>query len=130
MDKFKLIAFAIVGGFAMLMVGGFLVLEATQRPTSTYVIFATSILGNLAVFGGLGYKQAKQSETLDVVAKNVNGNNTRMLDTIDKQAEQINDLLTLLPGELTQSVDVTPAIDEKTMTRLRAEADKLPKHSA
>ena len=73
MDKFKLIAFAIVGVFAIGLIAGFIVLEATGRPTATFIVFGSGILGNLAIFGGLGYAQVKQSEKLDTIKTQTNG---------------------------------------------------------
>ena len=128
MDKFKLIAFAIVGVFAIGLVAGFIVLEANGRPTSTFIIFASSILGSLGIFGGLGYGQVKQSEKIDTVAKNVNGNSTRMLDTIETQQQQIAGLLAALPATTAAPVDTTPAMSEDTILRLREDAARLPSH--
>ena len=131
MDKFKLIAFAIVGVFSVGLVAGFIVLEVTGRPTSTFLIFGGSILSSLGVFGGLGYGQAKQSEKLETVAKNVNGNSTRMLDTIETQQGQIAALLAALPATgASAPVDVTPAMSEDTILRLREDAARLPSHRA
>jgi hypothetical protein len=73
MDKFKLIAFAIVAVFAVALAVGFVVLEATGRPTATFIVFGSGILGNLAIFGGLGYAQVKQSEKLDTIRTQTNG---------------------------------------------------------
>lgn len=73
MDKFKTIAFVIVSAFAVILVGGFIVLEVTGRPTSTFLLFGTTVLGNLAVFGGLGYAQTKQGEKLDRIQGQTNG---------------------------------------------------------
>jgi hypothetical protein len=73
MDKFKLIAFAIVSIFAVVLVGGFLYLEGAGRLTSTFLLFGTTILGNLAIFGGLGYAQLKQGEKLDQIKTQTNG---------------------------------------------------------
>jgi hypothetical protein len=130
MDKFKLIAFAIVGVFAIGLVAGFIVLEANGRPTSTFVIFAGGILSSLGIFGGLGYGQVKQSEKLETVAKNVNGNSTRMLDTIETQQRQIAGLLATLPATVAAPVDTTPAMSEDTILRLRSDAAQLPSHRA
>ncbi|ROS57194.1 hypothetical protein [Frigoribacterium sp. PhB118] len=130
MDKFKLIAFAIVGVFAIGLVAGFIVLEANGRPTSTFVIFAGGILSSLGIFGGLGYGQVKQSERLETVAKNVNGNSTRMLDTIETQQQQIAGLLAALPATVAAPVDTSPAMSEDTILRLRSDAAQLPSHRA
>lgn len=73
MDKFKTIAFVIVAAFAVILVSGFIVLEVTGRPTSTFLLFGTTVLGNLAVFGGLGYAQSKQGEKLDRIQGQTNG---------------------------------------------------------
>ena len=73
MDKFKLIAFAIVTVFAVVLVGGFLYLEAAGRPTSTFLLFGSTILGNVAIFGGLGYAQSKQGEQLKTINTQTNG---------------------------------------------------------
>ena len=128
MDKFKLIAFGIVGVFAIGLIIGFVVLETTGRPTSSFIIFASSILGSLGIFGGLGYGQVKQAEKIDTVAKNVNGNATRMLDTIETQQQQIAGLLAALPATVPAPIDMTPPMSEDTILRLRQDADRLPKH--
>jgi hypothetical protein len=128
MDKFKLIAFAIVGVFAIGLIAGFVVLETTGRPTSSFIIFAGSILTSLGIFGGLGYGQVKQSEKIDTIGKNVNGNSTRMLDTIETQQQQIAALLAALPAKVQSPVDTTPPMSEDTVLRLRQDADRLPKH--
>lgn len=73
MDKFKLIAFGIVAVFAVVLIGGFLYLEAAGRPTSTFLLFGSTILGNLAIFGGLGYAQSKQGEQLKTIKSQTNG---------------------------------------------------------
>ena len=78
MDKFKTIAFVIVAAFAALLVGGFLLLETTGRPTSTFLLFGTTVLGNLAVFGGLGYAQTKQGEKLETIRSQTNGNLSKL----------------------------------------------------
>jgi hypothetical protein len=78
MDKFKTIAFVIVAAFAVILVGGFIVLEVTGRPTSTFLLFGTTVLGNLAVFGGLGYAQTKQGEKLDRIQGQTNGTLSRL----------------------------------------------------
>jgi hypothetical protein len=130
MDKFKLIAFGIVGVFAIGLIVGFVVLETTGRPTSSFIIFASSILGSLGIFGGLGYGQVKQAEKIDTVAKNVNGNTTRMLDTIEAQQQQISGLLAALPATVAAPVDTTPPMSEETFLRLRSDAAQLPSHRA
>lgn len=130
MDKFKLIAFAIVGVFSIGLVAGFIVLEVSGRPTSTFIIFAASVLSSLGIFGGLGYGQAKQSEKLETVAKNVNGNSTRMLDTIETQQKQIAGLLAAFPATSAAPVDTSPAMSEDTILRLRSDAAQLPSHRA
>lgn len=63
MDKFKLIAFAIVTVFAVILIGSFLYLEATGGPTWTFLLFGSTILGNLAIFGALGYAQSKRASS-------------------------------------------------------------------
>lgn len=73
LTKFQVVAFAIVAVFATVLVVGFLYLEGAGRPTSTFLIFGTQILGSLAIFGGLGYGQAKQAQTIETIKTNTNG---------------------------------------------------------
>lgn len=80
LTKFKVIALAILCLFAIVLVCGFVVLESTGRPTASFLIFATALLGPLVTASGLGYNQLKQSEKIDTIAKNVNGINTRLFD--------------------------------------------------
>lgn len=94
MDKFKLIAFSIVTVFAVVLVGGFLYLEAAGRPTSTFLLFGSTILGNLAIFGGLGYAQSKQGEQLKTIKTQTNGT----LSKLREDNARLNRLLLKLHG--------------------------------
>jgi hypothetical protein len=112
MDKFKLIAFGIVAVFAVALIAGFIVLEVTGRPSSTFIIFGASILSSLGVFGGLGYAQVKQTEKLDTIGKNVNGNSSKLIAAVEQLQAQLG----------------TTVLTDEELDALKKDADKLPKH--
>jgi hypothetical protein len=121
MDKFKLIAFAIVGVFAIGLIVGFVVLESTGRPTSSFIIFAGSILTSLGIFGGLGYGQVKQSEQLATIKTQTNG-------TLSAEREENRRLVALLmekhgvdPAQLTEIAPKSIAAAESAGPDHRAE---------
>jgi hypothetical protein len=91
MDKFKIIAFVIVAAFAVLLVSGFLLLETTGRPTSTFLLFGSTILGNLAVFGGLGYAQSKQGEKLDTIRTQTNGTLSKLREDNERLNRELRE---------------------------------------
>lgn len=105
MDKFKLIAFGIVAVFAVVLVGGFLYLEAAGRPTSTFLLFGSTILGNLAIFGGLGYAQSKQGEQLKTIKTQTNG-------TLSKLREENARLHAALLEKHGVDLDLPPSQDD------------------
>jgi len=80
MDKFKTLALALVVLFGIVLILGFVVLEATARPTASYLIFASSVLTPLLTFAALGYQQQKTAEQVKAIGKSVNGNTTRLID--------------------------------------------------
>lgn len=47
--------------------------ETTGRPTPTFKLSGSTILGDLATFGDLGYAQSKQGEKLDTIKTQTSG---------------------------------------------------------
>lgn len=127
----KTAAFLAFAGLAAVGLIGSVVL-AIHRPdaTATFTGLIVTVLGLAATAAGTFYALGKQGEKIDVVAKNVNGNSTRMLDTIEKQQGQIAGLLAALPATIAAPIDTTPAMTEDTMLRLRSDAAQLPSHRA
>jgi hypothetical protein len=109
------------------------VVLAIHRPdaTATFTGLIVTVLGLAASAAGTFYALGKQGEKIDAVAKNVNGNSTRMLDTIETQQQQIHALLSALPAVgATSPVDTTPPMSEDTILRLREDVATLPSHRA
>jgi hypothetical protein len=116
------------------------VVLAIHRPDATATFtglivtvlgLAASAAGTFYALGKQGEKLETQSEQLTTIGKNVNGNQTRLLDTVQLQQEQIAALLAALPANgVTVPVDVTPPISEDTILRLRDDAAQLPSHRA
>jgi len=127
----KTVVFVTFAALAAVGLIGAVVL-AIHRPdaTATFTGLIVTVLGLAASAAGTFYALGKQGEKLDTVAKNVNGNSTRMLDTIEQQQVQIQALLSALPANNATPVDTTPPMSEDTIVRLRADADRLPRHAA
>jgi len=124
MDKFKIIVFGMIALVATVGLIGIITLIALDRPVTAFVSVFVPLVGTLGVLGGLGYNQVKQGETLTTVAKNVNGNTTRLLEAVEK-------LLAERPAATDRRPDdeiLDDPISADTIARIRDDASKLPQH--
>ena len=113
------------------LIGAVVLMILRPDATATFTSLIVTVLGLATVAATTFYGLGKQGEKLDSVAKNVNGNSTRMLDTIETQQQQIAALLSALPAVgATVPIDVTPPMSEDTMLRLREDVATLPSHRA
>lgn len=126
MDKFKIIVFGMIALVATVGLIGIITLIALDRPVTAFVSVFVPLVGTLGVLGGLGYNQVKQGETLTTVAKNVNGNTTRLLEAVEK-------LLAERPAATDRRPDeeiLEDPISADTIARIRDDASKLPSHAS
>jgi hypothetical protein len=96
--KLHVLIFAIAAALVALGIAGFVVLDVTGRPTSSYFLMLTTVLGSIGTLVPVGYAASKaaarQAQTdeqvqtvsrkLDAVGTLVNGNTTRLLDHVVK----------------------------------------------
>lgn len=122
-QKVKLILFGIVGGIVALVFIGIFVLIALGRDTEQVTTYALIVIPSLITAGGLGAIQARQSEKLDQIGKNVNGNMTTLLNHTIQQK-------TATGSTPVQYVDPMPDISDETIDRIRNDVGNLPRHSA
>jgi uncharacterized membrane protein len=79
-NKFSVIILSVVVVFLIALVAGFVYLEGAGRPTSTFVIFATGLVGPILAVLPVVYKQQETARKIDTIGRNVNGNTTRLFD--------------------------------------------------
>lgn len=131
MDKNRTILVGIIAALVGLIFVGIMVLIGLGRDVEQVTTFALIVIPIVIAAAGLGINQLNQSEKLTTIGKNVNGNSTRMLDTIEKQQQQIGALLAALPATTgALPIDTTPPMSEDTIVRLRDDAARLPSHRA
>lgn len=99
-EKFKVLALVVVVVFMIALVGGFVFLEGTGRPTSSFLIFASSLLAPLLASGVIGYNQQKQGEQIETIKTNTNG-------TLSAEREKNAKLTALLLDQHGIAVDET-----------------------
>lgn len=125
MDKFKMIVFGMIALVATVGLIGIVTLIALDRPVTAFVSVFVPLVGTLGVLGGLGYNQVKQGETLTTVAKNVNGNTTRLLEAVEKLIAERSAATDRRPDD-----EILPEpISADTIAKIRDDASKLPSHA-
>lgn len=111
MNKFTVMLAVVAAVILVVVIVGFVYLESLGRPTSTFVIFAGSIVGPILAVLPVILQQRQQSKEIATIGKNVNGNTTRLLDAAtggeplqdDERARILGDLRRLPSHE-----DATP----------------------
>jgi hypothetical protein len=134
----KTAAFLAFAGLAAVGLIGAVFL-AIHRPdaSATFTALIVTVLGLAATAAGTFYALGKQGEkiesqssTLDTVAKNVNGNTTRLLEAVEALlAERGVSVTQTAPQERTMTSS-QPPISEDTILRIKGDRDQLPSHSA
>ena len=82
---------ALIAGFGLLLVGGFVTLALTGRPTDLYVLFVSGPLVSALVGGLLTRKVAAVQAITETVAHQTNGILTGRLDSVDLQLQDASD---------------------------------------
>lgn len=145
MDKNKVIIFSIITLLVIVGIGGFVLLTLNGHDTSKFEGFLLLLLPLIIGISGLGVVQARQSSELQKIGKNVNGNQTRLLNENAALRQQLAYLSgTPLPasGFVVAQVDpitnetvpvqgdtvYPPLMSEDTIMRIHADKDSLPRH--
>jgi hypothetical protein len=81
----------LIGGFGLLLVGGFVTLALTGRPTDLYVLFVSGPLVSALVGGLLTRKVAAVQAITEAVQEQTNGLLGARLDHVDNQFEAASD---------------------------------------
>lgn len=113
----------------LLGIGTFLVLALValliilDKDPTTYIGSLTTLIGFFIASGLLGSR-------LQTVAKNVNGNTTKLLEENRQLREQNSSLLAAAPAvDLRDPSEVAPPLmSEDTVGRIQADVDSLPSH--
>lgn len=102
MNKFTVMLAAVAAVILVVVIAGFVYLESLGRPTSTFVIFAATIVGPILAVVPVAFQQRQQSKQLDTIGKNVNGNTTRLLDAASGGEPLQDDERARILGDLRQ----------------------------
>jgi hypothetical protein len=134
----KTAAFLAFAGLAAVGLIGAVVL-AIHRPdaTATFTGLIVTVLGLAATAAGTFYALGKQGEkiesqsaTLDTVAKNVNGNTSRLLEAVEALLAERGVSTTQKAPEERVLTSSEPPISEDTILRIKSDRDQLPSHRA
>lgn len=129
------ISFAALAGVGL--VGS--VVLAIHRPdaTATFTGLIVTVLGIAASAAGTFYALGKQGEKiesqtskLDTVAKNVNGNTSRLLEAVEALLAERGVATTQQAPPVQNYSASEPPISEDTIARIRKDKDELPSHRA
>jgi hypothetical protein len=91
--KLRVILFGMISGVTVAGLAGYVLLEALDRPTSSYVVMLVPLIGTLLTAAGLSYGQGKTAEAVaevsrksDAIGTLVNGNTSKLLAIAVKNA--------------------------------------------
>jgi hypothetical protein len=113
------------------------VVLAIHRPdaTATFTGLIVTVLGLAATaagtfyaFGKQGEKIDSQSQQLDTIGKNVNGNTSRLLEAVEALLAERGVATTQSAPPEQNLTSSAPPISEETILRIKKERDKLPSH--
>jgi hypothetical protein len=99
---------ALLAGFGLLLVGGFVTLALTGRPTDLYVLFVSGPLVSALVGGLLTRKVAAVQAITETVAHQTNGILTGRLDSVDNQLQDASDERTRIANPPPDNVPALP----------------------
>jgi ABC-type uncharacterized transport system ATPase component len=105
-DKLRVTLISVLAGLVAIIVIGIVVLIAIGRDAQQVTTFAFIVLPVLITAAGLGTLQVSNSQKLDAIGKNVNGNSTKLIKAVTGERS-------LADGELES---------------IQADVDKLPSH--
>lgn len=118
MDRITKLLVGIGSIIVLVLVALLIILD--KDPTS-YVGSLAAIVTTLASVGIVGKR-------LDTVAKNVNGNTTKLIED-NRQLRELAGIGTGTVSTQRSDDEYSPELmSEDTLTRIEADADKLPKH--
>jgi putative intracellular protease/amidase len=121
MDRLTRVLIA-VGAIILLILIAVLILF--DKDPTAYVGSIAAVIAALAAAGLVGRRVGDVNTKVDAVARNVNGNTTRLLDALEYY--QARDREAVRTGEASATAD--PPISEDTILRIRQHNDTLPKH--
>ena len=114
-----------IGLVGLLFVGIF-ILIALGRETEQITTFALIVIPLVIGLGGVGALQADQAKKIDTVAKNVNGNSTKLIDENSALREALTKALN--NEDHRRTIVAPPLMSEDTLGAIQSDVDRLPKH--
>jgi hypothetical protein len=131
MDKLRVTLIGVLVGLIALIFVSITVLIAIGRDTQQVTTFALIVIPIVITAAGLGSLQVTQAQKLDNVAKNVNGNTTRLLDELERlranEAARLAAEGAPVPADNVDTSGIDP-MTEDTLLRIKSQRDTLPKH--
>lgn len=100
---------ALVVLVALVLVGGFVTLALTGRPTDLYVLFVSGPMVSALVGGLLTRKVAAVQAITETVAHQTNGILTGRLDSVDNQLQDASDERTRIANPPPDNIPSMPA---------------------
>lgn len=125
-DRLKFALVAVIAGLVGIIFVGIFVLIALGRDVEQVTTFALIVIPVVITAAGLGGLQVQQAQKLDTIAKNVNGNMTKLVNytTAQKLATGSTPIVNGYGNELAEN-----DVSEETLQRIKTDVDQLPKHS-